>query len=77
MYVNEELEYFLDYKKNELQGLNVSMLLPTIISLHHDRFIQRYLDTGKSRILNKRIVNFAINKAGYLVPIELLVKVYP
>jgi len=27
--------------------------------------------------LNKRIVNFALNKDGYLIPIELLVKVYP
>ena len=77
IYVNEELEQLLDYRKKDVQGLNVNMLLPSLVSYHHDRFIQRYLDSGKARILNKRITNFAVNKQGYLLPIELLIKVYP
>jgi ribonucleotide reductase alpha subunit len=41
-------------------------------------YLMDYIFTSEeARILNKRIVNFALNKDGYLIPIELLVKVYP
>ena len=39
LYANEELENFLDYKKEDLQGVNVNTLVPSLISLYHDRFI--------------------------------------
>jgi len=39
LYVNEELEHILGYKKEDVQGINVNNILPSLISLHHDRFI--------------------------------------
>ena len=35
------------------------------------------MDSGKERILHKRRMNFAVNKDGYLIPVELMIKVYP
>ena len=77
LHVNEELEYLLGYKKNDLIGMNVNVLLPYIIRIHHDRLIHRYMESGKERVLHRRRKNFAANKDGYLIPVELMIKVYP
>ena len=77
IHINDEVEYLLGYNKNTLLGVNVSILLPQIFRPHHERFIHRYMDSGKERVLHKRRKNFAVNKDGYLIPVELMIKVYP
>ena len=67
IHVNDELEYLLGYKKSDLNGLNVSVLLPSIFRIHHDRLISKYLESGKEKVLHRRRKNFAVNKEGYLV----------
>ena len=77
LYSNDEVEYLLGYKKSDLKGLNVSILLPRILRSYHDRFLMRYLESGKEKVLHRRRKNFAVNRAGYLVEAELMIKVYP
>jgi two-component system, LuxR family, sensor kinase FixL len=39
------------YDENEIIGNNVSMLMPVKDSIHHNKYIQNYHDTGKGQII--------------------------
>ncbi len=77
IHANEEIEYLLGYTKNELIGVNVSIFLPFIFRSKHEALIQSYLESGKEKILHRRRKNFAVNKEFYLVPVELIIKIFP
>lgn len=77
VHANDEIEHLLGYQRSELINKNVSYLMPTLIAANHNRFIERYLNTGKARILDKQRQLFAITKCGHLQVVELLIKVHP
>ena len=54
IHTNEEVESFLGYKRKELLEKNVSMIMPAIIAINHNRFVSRYLETGRRRIIDKQ-----------------------
>jgi hypothetical protein len=39
IHVNEEIEALLDFKRTDLVGRNVSMIMPPVMGLRHDTFI--------------------------------------
>lgn len=40
------------YKKAELEGKNVSILMPNPFSSRHNTYLRNYLTTGQSKILD-------------------------
>jgi PAS domain S-box-containing protein len=40
------------YKKGEIEGKNVSLLMPQPFSNRHNGFLRNYITTGKAKILN-------------------------
>lgn len=40
------------YKKGEIEGKNVSLLMPQPFSNKHNSFLRNYTTTGKAKILN-------------------------
>ncbi|WIA34679.1 hypothetical protein OEZ86_012993 [Tetradesmus obliquus] len=59
------------YEKGELEGKNVSVLMPAPLSTHHNSFLERYTRSGEPRILNIPRPMVALHKNRSLFPISL------
>ncbi len=61
------------YTRSELEGRNVSMLVP--YAQHHDGYLQRYITTGQPHILgaNQRLIGLhkVGNRGNTCVPVYL------
>ena len=69
--VNHAVEKMFGYKPDELIGQNVAILMPETYSEEHDRYISRYLATGKGRLINNRTELIGQRKDGSSFPLEL------
>lgn len=67
--VNHEVKNLLGYRRNEIIGKNIQMIMPKCVGNLHDQFIQNYLDTAKPKILNKSREVFALKKNGYMAQV--------
>ena len=67
----------LGYQPVEVKGQEVNIIIPKIISVHHPSFLKKYFNTTDSSFVNAQTQTFAIHRAGFLVPITLLLKVRP
>lgn len=76
MHANEEVEYQLGFTKDEVIGKNITCIMPNSIAFHHQKFLQRYLDTGKQRMVDKLMEQFPVTKQGYIRLMHLLIKVH-
>lgn len=74
---NNEITRILQYPKVDMIGQNLHRLMPKIIADSHDNYMKRYFETSESRVIGKERLVFPINKAGYLVPCSLMIKVLP
>ncbi len=75
--INNEITRLLKFSKQELTGRNVSQILPRGLAEIHDKFMNNYLQTSEEKTINKEMLTFPVNKAGYIVPCSLMVKVLP
>ena len=72
--VNPTAERTFGYTADELVGRNVSMLMPAPDRDRHDMYLQRYLETGKARIIGGPGLELtALRKDGTEFPIKLRV----
>lgn len=63
------------YTLNELCAANISKLMCAPMSLHHTSYIMRYFETGESSMINKRRLIFGLHKSGYMIPIDIFIRV--
>lgn len=77
IHANEEVENILGYKRRELIGKNITIIIPRPIAKVHDRLIQRYFETAKPTVIEIKRQLFGADKEGYLKEVQLIVKVYP
>ena len=68
---NSAVKKIFDYDVEELVGRNVSILMPEPYRHEHDRYIQKYLITGRGRVMNNRIEVIGQRKDGSTFPMEL------
>lgn len=74
---NPRAEQLLGWTKEEAVGLSMTdLFIPSHMHEAHEKGMNRYLDTGISRILNKQLELSAVNKAGEQFPVELIVVTY-
>jgi len=69
--VNHAVEKMFGYVSGELVGRNVSVLMPDSHCKEHDRYIDKYLLTGKGRLINNRAEVIGMRKDGSSFPIEI------
>ena len=70
---NPAAERIFGYRKDEAVGQNVSLLMPTPPREQHDGYIQRYLRTGRARIVGIGRQVAGQRKDGSIFPMELAV----
>jgi len=68
----QALEMF-GYRRSELEGKNVSMLMPQPFSQRHNTFLKNYITTGKVNIIDQVMGVVALHKDRYVFPTKLLV----
>jgi hypothetical protein len=70
---SESCRIFLDarYKKNELEGKNVSTLMPAPFSQRHNTYLRNYATTEKAKVLNTTREVVAMHQERYVFPISL------
>ncbi|GBF95600.1 hypothetical protein Rsub_08582 [Raphidocelis subcapitata] len=68
--VNKTLYTNLGYSKGELEGKNVSVLMPQPFASRHTSYIERYLSTGEARFIGRSRAVVAITKARAILPVQ-------
>jgi len=71
--MNKAAKELLGWSEEEMLGKNVRKLVPSPDKEKHDRYIKRYLKTGKSRVLGTGRDVVAEHKDGTNVPVRLSV----
>ncbi|MFY7905493.1 MAG: response regulator, partial [Burkholderiaceae bacterium] len=72
-WVNPATEFIFGYRKDDLVGCNVSMLMPEPMHTEHDGYLARYHQTGEARIIGNRRRTHGRHASGRVFPIELAV----
>lgn len=72
---NPAIEKQFGYKPDELIGENIKILMPEPYRGEHDDYLQTYLKTGKSTVINMVREVTALRKNGSTFPMELNVSV--
>ncbi|GFR49210.1 hypothetical protein Agub_g11125, partial [Astrephomene gubernaculifera] len=61
------------YLKTELEGGNVSLLMPPPFSQRHNSYLQRYAEGGEPRVLDTVREVLGLHKERYVFPVTLCV----
>ena len=75
--VSENLSDIFIYKEEELKGMNIGLLMPRMFEKDHRRFMQRNINIGEKRIVDKTFRTYGKDKKNALVVIDLSVKLFP
>jgi PAS domain S-box-containing protein len=71
--INKAAEKLWGYKKNEVLGKNVKMLMPSQMAHNHDAFMAHYISTGEKKIIGTgRSVDILL-KSGETHPVFLTI----
>jgi PAS domain S-box-containing protein len=71
--INPSVEKIFGYFCGELEGQNISMLMPEPYRSEHDQYLARYIETNESTILGVTNQQKGRHKDGRIFPIELSV----
>lgn len=77
MHTNDEITRVLGFERKALVGKNVNVIQPEPIAGYHDIVLKRFLNTKTRSLINHVRQIFAKTEAGYMIPITILIKLYP
>ena len=76
-FINKAAEKCFGYSKAQITGKNVAIFMPDEVAHHHNGFIQRYLKTGHTYVINAERELTAVRKNGEAFDMRLSVSVVP
>lgn len=71
--VNAAIETMWGYGREELEGQDVTMLMPEPYRARHNKAFARHLKTGKSQMLGRWVEVEGLRKDGHVFPLEAYV----
>ena len=73
---NKACEELFEYKREEVLGKNVNMLMPEPHHTKHDSYLKNFLETGEAKIIGLYREVEGTKKSGKLFPIHLSVSTF-
>ncbi len=77
MKTNNGITRLFGYNTFEVHGHEVNILMPPIIGVKHNYFLEQFFKTGKERVINNDVESFAMLRVGHIFSISLIVKPVP
>jgi PAS domain S-box-containing protein len=74
---NNGITKLFGYNTFEVHGHEVNILMPPIIGVKHNYFLDSFFKTGKETNINNEFTTFAMLRAGHIFSISLIVKPVP
>ena len=74
---NNGITKLFGYNTFEVHGHEVNILMPPIIGVKHNLFLDAFFRTGKERVINGDLSTFAMLRAGHIFSVTLIVKPVP
>ena len=71
---NNEIFPNLGYQALDLINKNCSILMPKILAKNHNDFIQEFINTNTSTVVNRKKIVMAADVRGFIVPMRKYVK---
>ena len=71
---NDSVASLFGRARSDLEGQNISVIVPNPFAEVHDGFLKMYKETGHERVVNRVRRLFGLHKSGYVFPVQLLVK---
>ena len=71
--VNPAASRLFGYPPEEMEGRNVSMVMPSPYREFHNAYLKRYLETGEARVIDQSREVKGMRKDGSAIPLELSV----
>jgi len=75
--VNDEIQYSLGFKAKEIIGQNCAVLCPPYIGSKHNAMLENFIKNGTTNFLGNLKVVAACNNKGFLVTMDLVIKILP
>jgi hypothetical protein len=75
--VNLKVCSLLKYDKHQLINSSINKIMPYYISIFHDTFLKRYLETAKPHIIDSDRIVFGLLSSGFIRPFHIHVKMIP
>ncbi|KAG2449445.1 hypothetical protein HYH02_005592 [Chlamydomonas schloesseri] len=70
---NKPLQKLFGYKASELEGQNVSILMPAPFSNRHNGYLAAYIATGQAKVIDTGCEVVALHRRRHVFPIKLAV----
>ncbi|TNV87925.1 hypothetical protein FGO68_gene15701 [Halteria grandinella] len=77
LHANCEIESIFGFQRKDILEKHISSLMPHLIGKYHDHFVHKFLQSGKIRFTDILKQSFGQNRDRFLLPIDLMIKVYP
>jgi len=68
---NTAAEKLFGYSSQEIVGKNISLLMPLPSNAEHDKYLERYLKTGVTKVIGKRREVPGLRKDGTIFPLDM------
>ncbi|KAL4468869.1 hypothetical protein ABPG72_008796 [Tetrahymena utriculariae] len=76
MKITQEVQNVLGFEKSDLIGKQIETIIPEQYQKYHSIFIKNFIDYGfSSQLAKDKLFQFAINQRGFIVPIDLRIKI--
>jgi PAS domain S-box-containing protein len=75
-FVNSSVQRVFGYRPSEMEGMNLTKVIPEYLRDLHDAGINRYLETGQKRINWAGVELTGLHKDGREIPVELAINEY-
>lgn len=73
-YCNDNFLKLFHYSRNDIFNFSINNIIPSVISEHHDNYINRFLRTSVEHIFQKWRIVMGLCKEGYLKPCLIYTK---
>jgi len=60
----------LRINEEEIEGRNIKSVMPTVIQANHDKFIQQFIETGDTYVLQRQRLLFIKDYNGFIKPVN-------